>query len=475
MAFSKIKADATELDLATQVEIDAKLATTVATSTYAPIASPTFTGTVAGVTKAHVGLSNVDNTTDALKPVSTATAASITTLETASASIRQDITILALREAVTENRVAYNLPNSFIDQFQDDSGIGTETAVDRDETSEFMSAGYYRPALLLYMDGANNGTSFPDSSYYNHTITVGGNVHTDTGSGLRKFGTAAAEFDGTGDCLHIPTNTVFDFGTGDFTVECWIYQLGSANYDGIITFQGSASSSSVGFGLGYNANNRLGWLNSLGSVTTVVVHDAALSDSVWHHIAVSRSSGVTKLFINGAEEDSAADTFDYQNISLSSSQDVTIGRYYPTVDDKYFYGRIDEIRILKGKAAYTAPFTPIALTLLNEAGTLIGNANVPSSAQTKVSGVMLYKDATGTATLGTDIIVSFTCNGGTNWTDLVLADMTAVTPVFSTGIKMVKLAEKTCTSGSDIRYKVVWANQSDGVKETQLHGIGLNY
>ena len=39
----------------------------------APIASPTFTGTVSGITKSMVGLANVDNTTDALKPVSTAT------------------------------------------------------------------------------------------------------------------------------------------------------------------------------------------------------------------------------------------------------------------------------------------------------------------------------------------------------------------------------------------------------------------
>src|SRR5664279_4059705 len=38
----------------------------------APIASPTFTGTVGGVTKTHVGLSNVDNTADTAKPVSTA-------------------------------------------------------------------------------------------------------------------------------------------------------------------------------------------------------------------------------------------------------------------------------------------------------------------------------------------------------------------------------------------------------------------
>lgn len=48
---------------ATQSALDAK----------APIASPTFTGTVSGVTKTHVGLGSVDNTSDLAKPISTAT------------------------------------------------------------------------------------------------------------------------------------------------------------------------------------------------------------------------------------------------------------------------------------------------------------------------------------------------------------------------------------------------------------------
>lgn len=48
---------------AIQTQLDAK----------APTANPTFTGTVSGVTKAHVGLGNVDNTSDANKPISTAT------------------------------------------------------------------------------------------------------------------------------------------------------------------------------------------------------------------------------------------------------------------------------------------------------------------------------------------------------------------------------------------------------------------
>ena len=61
-------------ELAAALGDDASFATTVTNSiaTKAPIESPTFTGTVAGVTKTHVGLGNVDNTSDADKPVSTA-------------------------------------------------------------------------------------------------------------------------------------------------------------------------------------------------------------------------------------------------------------------------------------------------------------------------------------------------------------------------------------------------------------------
>ncbi len=112
-------------------------------------------------------------------------------------------------------------------------------------------------------------------------------------------------------------------------------------------------------------------------------------------------------------------------------------------------------------------------TTHNATATLIQSANTVGSAKTKVGGTMLYKDNAGTATLGTDLKIYFTCNGGTNWTEA--SSYSAITPVYSTGIKQVRLGETTCTSGTDIRYKAVWANQASGSKETQLHGIGVNY
>ena len=69
-------------DLATTIStaLSPYLTTTLAASTYAPKASPTFTGTVSGITATMVGLANVNNTSDANKPISTATQAALNLL-----------------------------------------------------------------------------------------------------------------------------------------------------------------------------------------------------------------------------------------------------------------------------------------------------------------------------------------------------------------------------------------------------------
>ena len=86
---------------------------------------------------------------------------------------------------------------------------------------------------------------------------------------------------------------------------------------------------------------------------------------------------------------------------------------------------------------------------------------------------MLYKDNAGTATIGTDLKIYFSCDNGSNWTEA--SSYGTVSPVFSTGVKMIRLGDTTCTAGTQIKYKAVWANQSSGSKETQLHGIGMNF
>jgi hypothetical protein len=101
-----------------------------------------------------------------------------------------------------------------------------------------------------------------------------------------------------------------------------------------------------------------------------------------------------------------------------------------------------------------------------------------------MSGVILYKDnGSGASTLGTHLKIYLTANlqgtspnwTGTDWKEVVAGDFGAVTPLFSAGVKMVRIAEQTVVSGTACAMKAVWASQASGTLETQLHGWAMNY
>ena len=173
----------------------------------------------------------------------------------------------------------------------------------------------------------------------------------------QKFGSASLSLQGGSNSRHykIDDHPDFDFGTGDFTIELWIRQASNPSaYDGIISFADSYQTSK-GFGIGYNSNAHIYFTSHLGDAVSVVAHDAVLSNNTFHHIAVSRSSGTTKLFINGTEEDSATDNNSYIT-TPNGGYGIALGRYYPNRDEKYFHGEFDEIRI-SNSARYTGNFS----------------------------------------------------------------------------------------------------------------------
>ena len=109
--------------------------------------------------------------------------------------------------------------------------------------------------------------------------------------------------------------------------------------------------------------------------------------------------------------------------------------------------------------------------IANATGTALGTTNVPSSAVTQVSGVFLMKNAYGTNTLGTDVKVYFT-GDNSNWTE---ASSYTEAGTFSTGVTQITLGKTTVTSGSDVRWKIVFANQVADTKIAEIYGIGTNY
>lgn len=197
--------------------------------------------------------------------------------------------------------------------------------------------------LLLHGDGTNGGqnNTFVDGSTNNFTITRNGNTTQGTfspyGDNWSNF------FDGTGDSLSVATNTAFDFGTGDFTVECWVYQT---KYNS-------------GFYQPIFANAYLFYIGETGDVlyfngsTNVVAGTAGdVPINSWNHLAIVRSgSGTnnTKIYVNGTQKAQGTVT-----ASIGSANPNRIGQF-STV---YFPGYISNLRVLKGTAQYTAAFTP---------------------------------------------------------------------------------------------------------------------
>jgi len=212
-------------------------------------------------------------------------------------------------------------------------------------------------SLLMHFNGSNGNTTFIDNSPVTKSFTVNGNSQISTAQS--KFGGASAYFDGNGDYLSTNSSNDFAFGTGDFTVECWIYSSDVSNpaqrgflqtsdtagglktsyTTGITILQGSTVSSGLNGGLVANVAG-----TSVGSSTAVI------TTNTWYHIALVRNSGTSTLYLNGTSVGSGTTTGNCSGTYLS------IGGYYNT---SYLYqGYLDELRITKGVARYTSNFTP---------------------------------------------------------------------------------------------------------------------
>ena len=208
--------------------------------------------------------------------------------------------------------------------------------------------------LMLHCNGTDGSTSFPDDSEYIHTVTANGDAQVDTAQS--KFGGASGLFDGTGDYLSILDSDDWDFGSGDFTIDFWIRRNGSqASYAGVIGTEKDLGNNGwiIRFDIGLNLHKILFGFYQSGWVT--VQSNTELSDLIWTHIAVVRNGNTVYLFQGGTQVGSVDVTGKAVN---DASNGLVIGRLDTTINNYYFNGHLDEIRISKGIARWTSNFTP---------------------------------------------------------------------------------------------------------------------
>jgi hypothetical protein len=213
--------------------------------------------------------------------------------------------------------------------------------------------------LTLATNQSPDNSRFIDSSGRNFAVTRVGNV---TQGSFSPYGNFWSNyFDGTGDYLN--TATLPSVGSGDFTIEFWLYYTGGNGYTAFVVTQGG--SPQIYYGLNTGGLNPFVWNGSSAQLTT----STSITKNTWQHHALVRISGNITIYLDGT----AIGTTSYSN-SITTGI-VAIGHNGSNIQN--VTGYMSNLRFIVGTAIYTSNFTPPTspLTAVSETNLLTCQSN----------------------------------------------------------------------------------------------------
>ena len=267
--------------------------------------------------------------------------------------------------------------------------------------SEASSDPYFSSvSVLLRGEGTNNSTTFLDTASSPKTITVGGGAKISTTQ--KKSGVSSMFFGGSGDYLTVPPSpgNNFNFGTGDFTIEAWIY-LASAdsNYRSALVIPWGSTNMAIRFG-DSGFGSRLQFATDASTFPTLYSadHSQATLAGAWHHVALTRSSGVARAFLDGNLLTVRNNNFGGSPVTswADTSNITSVAQAYVSYPSgQTWNGYIDDVRITKGVGRYTANFTPPTAPVNdpNAVGHMAGDLQSVTSTLGHVTQFTLYDRA----------------------------------------------------------------------------------
>ena len=159
------------------------------------------------------------------------------------------------------------------------------------------------------------------------------------------------KFDGSNDEIVVGgVATDLDFGTGDYTAEAWFY-LTDTGDEYIMNMNTDHGGAAPHWGINIYSNNliRAGRTDGSGDASHSVSHRFVTNK--WYHVAISRTSGTSRLFLDGYLLDEESN-----NDDIDPTGDLKIGNH--TGSDIWYNGYIQDVRIYKGVGKYTSSFIP---------------------------------------------------------------------------------------------------------------------
>ena len=380
--------------------------------------------------------------------------------------IVNDLSTLGLRVHTQENLSASNTNSQYIDVFQDNSGITNLTNVTN--VSEYLASVYTQTTNIdAGISGASNGAVENNSA--NHTgadgvTRQGGNV------GAGNLTSAGGSYSAYNFNHVFPANTPF---------ELIVYVVGE--YQGTGYINGSSLS------LNYLSYGNSYWDSSATNMSyNGTVHPFSGQGITWYgqyHSPVTNDGGSDyKNLYRFSRNSSNVFTIQYYGRSTSAitlnSTALTNVRNSSNYVDNIGGTRTISDQMICGFGEATGQSSHFSIEAANQTttsnnatGSFENNAITAASSTSKMGAVITYQDQAGTNALNTDIVVQLSADNGSNYST---ATLTAL-PDFSSGIKMAKVNDLAVTAGTQLKYKILFANQASGSKEARIRGVSLNY
>jgi hypothetical protein len=389
----------------------------------------------------------------------------------------------------------------FVDVFQDDTGIASHTTSARN-TSEYVSSivtvtkNYYKPNVDYWtwsqnptgLAAANAQTfvgvikSANGSNWLSSGSQGGGMFNLETNDATPLYccynigysdnnGRAGVHTPGASDCntsaaLSAPTDkwiwfavrTSSDWSAGNVEIMYRAYDANSW------TTQGDGNGGTTNHGVKASGQGRLFRHASQGYTSdfdnTHVAHMGFWNTKL-------NDTQLNGLFNNG-------NIFDWTTSNGGYTENSNLQEYFK-VDDGSGTTMINSANggnasQQSGSGAWDIDNTQLGSLTVNATGNFISNAITTPSSTNKMGAIITYQDNAGTNALNTDIVLQLSADG-TNFTTATLTAM----PNFASGIKMAKVNDLSVTAGTQLKYKISFANQASGSKEARIRGVSLQY
>jgi len=174
---------------------------------------------------------------------------------------------------------------------------------------------------------------------------------------IKKYGSSSLSFSGSSQYFYSPSNPLYAFGVGDFTIEAWFYLNALTNIQPVCQSDAVGTSTNDKWFFGYTSSTLVFNTHSTGGFTSSIPWSP--STGTWYYVTVVRQSGTMRLYVNGVAG-TVTVTGTPSGYTLNQNG-ITVGGMSTPY---YLNGYIDDLRITKGYARYTGAFSVPASQVL---------------------------------------------------------------------------------------------------------------